>query len=131
MSTPNPTLPVVTNPTPAATFTDPVADVNGNPIPAGEITGYNVGIRDLEAAGSVAGTYPNTAAVTGASSTSEALALLFSSGALVSGHSYAVAAQTLTNPSTLNSAWSAEYQFTFAPVVPPAQVLPPSGLTVG
>lgn len=112
-------LPIITNLKPVVTWTDPTTDINGNPIPAGEVTGYNVGIRDLAAPGSIAGTYPNTAAVPGASSTSEALALLFQSGSLIPGHSYAVAGQTLAATPPGPSVWSNEVQFTFQPVAAP------------
>jgi hypothetical protein len=120
-------LPIITNPKPVVTWTDATTDIDNNPIPAGEVTGYNIGIRDLAAAGSVAGTYPNTAAAPGASATSEALSLLFQSGAMVSGRSYAVAGQTLAPAPAGPSAWSAEFQFTFQPI---AQPNPPTGFTV-
>jgi hypothetical protein len=121
------TLPIITDPKPTVTWTDPTTDINGAPLQAGEITGYNIGIRDLAAAGSVAGTYPNTAAVTGASTSSEALALLFQSGAMIAGHSYAVAGQTLAPTPPGPSAWSTEFQFTFQPLVAPN---PPAGFSV-
>ena len=121
------TLPIVTNPKPTITWTDPTVDINNNPLPAGEVTGYNIGIRDLAASGSVAGTYPNTVAVLGAASTSEAMSLLLQSGALIPGHSYAVAGQTLAATPPGPSAWSVEFQFLFQPVAAPN---PPTGFTV-
>jgi hypothetical protein len=114
-------LPVVTDPAPVVTWQDPTVPAGGAPI-----TGYNVGIRDLAATGTAVGTYPNTAAVSGASSASEALSLLFQSGSLVAGHGYAVAIQTLAATPPGPSAWSSEYQFLWQPLTAP----PPPGSVI-
>lgn len=45
------------NPT-HVSWTDPTTNVDGTAIAAGEITGYQVGVRLTTATGSVAGTYP-------------------------------------------------------------------------
>ncbi len=120
------TLPIVTNPAPVASWNADNLDINGNLVPAGEISGYMVGIRDLAATGSAVGTYPNTAS-TNATTVAEALSLLYTSGAMVAGHDYAVAVKTLAATPPGPSAWSAEYQFTWQPIAAPAA---PTGLTV-
>ena len=119
-------LPVVTNPSPVISWIDPNTDVNGNLLTAGELTGVQVGIRDLAAAGSVAGTYPNSVSVN-ATTVQEAASLLFQSGGLVAGHEYAIAARSLAATPPGPGPWSTEYQFQFAPLAPPAA---PTGLAI-
>jgi|HubBroStandDraft_1064217.scaffolds.fasta_scaffold76614_3 hypothetical protein len=120
-------LPIITDPTPSADWTPPTTDINGDPIPAGEITGYEIGIRDLAVTGSVAGTYPATVQATGATAITEALTSFIASKAMVPGHSYAIAAMTLANTPPGNSQWGVEYQFTWQPLAAP---MPPTALTV-
>ena len=90
------------------TWVDPTTNTDGSPIAAGEITGYLLGVRDTNAAGSAAGVYPTTAAV-GAGVTTAPLSVF---GALKAG-SYAAAAQA-NGPN--DSAWSAEALFTITEV---------------
>jgi hypothetical protein len=100
------------NPT-TITWTPPVANTNNSPILTGEITGYTVGIRDVNAAGSVAGTY-TTSFPASATATSALIP------ALAPG-SYAAAVQADTVNSM--SAWSAETLFSVVLVPnPPTNV---------
>lgn len=102
------------------TWTDPTANVDGSPIVAGEITGYTLGLRVTTATGSVAGTYPISLSVTGATAASALLSAI--SPILVPG-SYAAAIESV---GPVNSAWSAEVTFTITPPTPSA----PTGLAV-
>lgn len=102
------------------TWIDPVTNVDGSAIVAGEITGYNLGLRVTTASGSVAGTYPINVSVAGATAASELLSGI--SPVLVPG-SYAAAIETV---GPVNSAWSAEVAFTITPPTPAA----PTGLAV-
>lgn len=117
----------VTNPKPVISWTDPTLDSSGNPlVPSDSPTQYLVGIRDVNAAGSAVGTYPNTYTATGGGATSCPLSDL--GLALVYGHTYAVAAESqVGNPETLQSTWSAEYQFLWEPIAAPAA---PTGVAV-
>ncbi len=91
----------------------------GTPITAGEITGYMIGARDVNAAGSVAGTYPITATVNDPTALSAPITVL---GTLAPG-TYAASVMTL-GPS--DSVWDpTEAQFTIAPIPNP-----PSGFSV-
>ncbi len=95
------------NPTHMA-WSDPTTNTDGSPIAAGEITGYLLGLRNVNAPGSAPGVYPVTASVP-AGDTSAPLSVF---GTLKSG-SYAAAAQA-NGPN--DSAWSTEATFTIAPV---------------
>jgi hypothetical protein len=101
----------MSNPT-KFSWTDPTTNVDGSAIAAGEITGYNLGIRQTSLTGSVAGTYPIQVPVSGATAASELISQI--SPALTPG-GYAAAIQTV---GPVNSAWSAEVTFTIAPPVP-------------
>lgn len=92
-------------------WADPTTNVDGSAIAAGEITGYQVGIRP--AAGS-AGNYPTLVQAAG-TVTSAPLPTL-------AAGSYAAAVQTI---GPIDSAWSAEIAFTIAETPNP-----PAGLAV-
>jgi hypothetical protein len=94
------------------TWADPVANVDGSAIAAGEVTGYNIGVRNTATAGSAAGVYPILAAVPGASAASELLTAL---GTVLAPGSYAAAIQTA---GPVPSAFSAEVTFTISPPQP-------------
>ncbi|HXN95994.1 MAG TPA: hypothetical protein VN879_15930 [Candidatus Acidoferrales bacterium] len=102
------------------TWTDPTTNTDGSPITAGEITGYSIGIRNTAAAGSVIGTYPIVANVSGAAAGSELLTAL---GTVLAPGSYAAAIQTV-GPEV--SPFSPEITFTIAAPVPN----PPSNFSV-
>ena len=102
------------------TWTDPTTNADGSPIQAGEITGYNVGIRSATASGSIAGTYPVTVNVAGATAAKEAVSAI---GTVLKPDTYAAAIQTA---GPVNSAWSSEIEFTIAQPVPN----PPSDFSV-
>jgi hypothetical protein len=89
----------------------PTTNTDGSAVTAGEITGFNLGVRPSTG---TAGTYPILTAISSATATSEPLASL--STILVAG-SYAAAIQT-TGPT--NSAFSTEITFTIAAPVPTA-----------
>ncbi len=95
------------NPT-KLTWVDPTTNVDGTPLAAGEITGYLLGLRDVNANGSVAGIYPITANVPAGSTT----APLSVFGTIKPG-SYAAAAQA---EGPADSAWSIEALFTIAEI---------------
>jgi hypothetical protein len=107
------------NPT-SFSWTDPTTNTDGTPIAPGEITGYLIGIRSADAAGSVAGTYTITAAVSSPTATTELFSAL---GTVLAPGKYASAIQTI---GPADSAWSAEVTFTIAAPVPN----PPSGFSV-
>jgi hypothetical protein len=102
------------------TWTDPTANTDGSAIQAGEITGYNVGVRP--ASGS-AGTYPFITNIANPGATTEMIAAL--QGVLAPGV-YMVAVQA-TGP--VSSAWSNEGTFTVT-APPPPTPNPPSDLKV-
>jgi hypothetical protein len=109
----------VTNPT-QFTWTDPTTNTDGTPITAGEVTGYTLGIRSTTASGSVAGTYPITAQVSGASATNELLSAL---GTVLKPDTYAAAIQTA---GPVPSAFTNEVTFT----IEPPQPNPPTSFSV-
>lgn len=103
---------------------DPTTNVDGTPIAAGEVTGYEVGVRDTTLPGT-AGTYPYGAKAP-ATATSELLSLLNPS--LPKGVLLAVAVRANTagldaNGNLINSAWSNEATFTL-PVPAPVPNAP-------
>jgi hypothetical protein len=111
MSTPNP-IPTINPNSAAFSWIDPSTNTDGSPIQPGEITGYNIGIRSATAAGSAAGTYPITVQVAGATAAKEAVSAI---GTVLKPDTYAAAIQSA---GPVNSAWSAEIQFTIAQPVP-------------
>jgi len=109
----------VTNPT-QVSWQDPTTNVDGSPIATGEVTGYEVGVRDTTAAGSVAGTYPWDIRAP-ATATSELFSVLTPS--LPTGKLLAVSVRANTagvdasgNP--VNSAWANEATFTLPTPAP-------------
>lgn len=101
------------------TWTLPTANTDGSPLTPGEVTGFIVGLRSVNAAGSVAGTYPIQSPPTAADAVTDALSAI--AGNLKSDD-YAVAVQTQSVDGP--SAWSAEVLFTGVLPVPnpPADV---------
>lgn len=102
------------------TWTDPTTNVDGSPVAADEITGYEVGVRDTTATGSAAGTYPFGAKAP-ATATAELISLL--NPTLPKGVALAAAVRANTagldtagNP--INSGWSTEATFTLAVPAP-------------
>lgn len=102
-------------------WTEPTQNVDGTPIAAGEITGYNIGIRLTTASGSVAGSYPTVVSVPGPTTQAELFAMVVPT--MMPGI-YAAAIQTV---GPVDSAYSSEITFTIAPPQP----LPPTGFKVG
>jgi hypothetical protein len=102
------------NPT-TFTWVDPTLNTDGGPVTAGEITGYQIGVRQ----GGSAGTYPTTLSVASPTATSAPLSGI--SPPLVSG-SYNAAIRSV---GPTDSTWSAEASFTITGV-PNA----PSGFSV-
>jgi hypothetical protein len=88
---------------------DPTLNTDGGAVTAGEITGYQIGLRQ----GGSAGTYPITVAVASPTATSELFSAI--SPALVSG-TY-IAAIRSVGPT--DSAWSAEITFAITGVPTP------------
>lgn len=94
-------------------WTAPTTNTDGSAVAAGEITGYNIGIRLTTAAGSVAGTYPIQVPVAGAGTLTELLSQI--SPPLGQG-SYAAA---VMDTGAVNSAWSTEVTFSISPTPNP------------
>ena len=108
---------------------DPTTNVDGSPIATGEITGYEIGVRDTTAAGSAAGIYAFGAKAP-ATATTELISLL--NPVLPKGVGLAAAVRANTagvdgNGNPINSAWSAETTFQLA--VPAPVPNPPTGFT--
>lgn len=99
----------------------PTTDTDGNPLPAGAITGYQIGIRSTTATGSVAGTYAISASIASAATTKELFTQL---GTVLAVGSYAAAIKTV-GP----AASSYGPETTFAMKVVPSN--PPTGFVVG
>jgi hypothetical protein len=114
-------LPVISLATGHVTWVDPLTNTDTSPVTAGEITGFNAGFRDINAAGSVAGAYPITAGIA-PSATSVALSTI---AGLVGGKQYAVAVQAATANGV--SAWSTP-EFEFQAAVPLPN--PPTAVSV-
>jgi hypothetical protein len=102
------------NPT-TFTWVEPTVNTDGTTITAGEITGYQVGVRS----GGAAGTYPDTVSVSGATTLTATLAAV--TPPLVAGSYFA--AVRAVGPT--DSAWSAEISFAIAGVP-----TPPTGFSV-
>lgn len=112
------------------TWIDPTTNADGSPVTDGEITGYEVGVRDTTAAGSVAGTYPFGAKAP-ASATSELISLLnpaLPKGVLLAGAVRALTAAKDANDNPITSGWSTEATFTLTP--PPPVPNPPVNFSV-
>jgi hypothetical protein len=111
----------MTNPT-VFTWVDPTTNVDGSPIAPGEITGYTLGIRDINATGSVVGTYPTqiTAPATATSELFSALPTVLAPG------TYVAAIETVTASNT--SAWSSP-EATFVIPAPIPVPNPPTGFS--
>jgi hypothetical protein len=105
----------MSNPT-QFSWVEPTVNTDGTPVAAGEITGYQVGVRP---ASGTPGTYPDTASVSGATTLTATIASV--NPALLSG-SYAAAVRAI---GPTDSAWSAEITFAIAGVP-----TPPTGFTV-
>lgn len=102
-------------------WVDPTTNVDGSAVTAGEISGYQIGIR---AASGTPGTYTTFAIVKDAAATSEAFSLL---GTTLAPGDYAAAIQTLSTTNG-NSPFSPEAKFTIdVPLSPPNA---PTGFTV-
>ena len=104
----------MSNPT-TFSWTDPTLNTDGGPVVAGEITGYQIGIRQ----GGTAGTYSTTVSVASPTATSELLSAF--SPALLSG-TYEAAIRSV---GPTDSAWSTEITFTISGVPQP-----PSGFLI-
>ena len=104
----------MSNPT-VFNWTDPTLNTDGGPVVAGEITGYQIGIRQ----GGSAGTYPTTVSVASPTAVSEPFSAI--SPPLVSG-TYEAAIRSI---GPTDSAWSSEVTFSIAGVPQP-----PSGFSV-
>jgi hypothetical protein len=103
--------------------------------PAGDnVTGYIIGVRDLNAAGSSPGTYPAQVPVSGAAATSEDFSVAMQALNLPVPGDYQSAIRTVTSNAG-QSPWSAEVLATSAgtgtdfSLVPPTPVAP-VGFTV-
>jgi|SRR5882672_6418265 len=99
-------------------WTEPTLNVDGSPLAAGEVTGYNIGIRPVTG---VAGTYPINVPVVGETAVSEAVDAI--TPHLAPG-SYMVAVQTV---GPVNSAFTSELPL----VVALPQPQPPGSFTIG
>lgn len=119
------------NPVPSiASWIDPTTNTDGSPIAAGEITGYELGVRDTTATGSAAGTYPFGVKAP-STATSEPLALI--TPVLPRGVALAAALRANTagldaSGKQINSDWTPEVTFTLPPPVPVPT--PPTGFTI-
>lgn len=96
-------------------WVDPTLNTDGGAVTAGEITGYQIGIRS----GGSAGTYPITVGVASPTATSELFSAI--NPPLVSGSYFAA----IRSVGPTDSAWSSEVSFTIAGVP-----VPPTGFTV-
>jgi hypothetical protein len=111
------TTPVIGTKDPQVSWTDPTQNVDGAPITSGELSGYQIGIRDVSAAGSVAGTYSLKATVAGGGATSALMSALGFLAFLFPGGTYAVAAESEVGGAAVG-AWSPEFVFTYSPPAP-------------
>lgn len=113
---------------------DPTTNEDGSPVTPGEITGYEVGVRDTSAAGSAAGTYPYgaTAPETAEATTKELISAL--NPLLPKGKPLVFAVRAVTGAkdasnNQIKSDWSVESE-AFALPVPPPVPTPPTNPTV-
>lgn len=112
------------------TWVDPTLNKDGSPVTAGEISGYEVGVRDTTASGSSAGAYPYGAKAP-ATATSELISLLTPSlpkGVLLAAAVRANTPNVDANNNPINSDWSTEATFTLTP--PPPVPNPPTDFGV-
>jgi hypothetical protein len=110
---------------------DPTTNKDGSPITSGEITGYEVGVRDTTATGSAAGVYPYGAKAP-SSATTELISLLNPSlpkGVLLAAAVRANTAGLDAAGNPVNSDWSTEATFVLA--VPAPVPNPPTGFVAG
>jgi hypothetical protein len=96
-------------------WVDPTVNTDGGAVVAGEITGYQIGVRT----GGAAGTYTQTVSVSSPTATSELISAF--SPPLTSGTYFAA----IRSVGPTDSAWSAEVTFTIAGVP-----VAPTGFTV-
>lgn len=111
------------------TWQDPTTNKDGSPVAAGEITGYEVGVRDTTAAGSAAGAYPFGAKAP-STATTELISLLnptLPKGVLLAAAVRANTAGLDASGNLINSDWSAEATFQLA--LPAPIPNPPTGFT--
>lgn len=109
----------MTNPT-TISWTDPTTNTDGSPIVAGEITGYNLGIRVGTLTDGHAGAYTINVPVPGAAAASELLSAI---SPILAPNSYVIAIESV---GPVSSAFSPEVAFVIAPPTPSA----PTKLTV-
>lgn len=102
-------------------WTDPVNNTDGSNVANTEITGYQIGIRNV--AGTNVGNYSIFAVVANSSATTEAINAI---GVTLTTATYNAAIQTLSVTNG-NSAWSNEISFIWTSTAAP---LPPSGFSV-
>lgn len=114
------TIPVISPTTGTFTWTDATTNTDGSAIAAGEVTGFQIGVRSATAQGSAAGTYPILLPTAAASATSEAVS---AATPMLQPDTYFAAIRS-TGP--VNSAWTNEIEFTIAQPVPN----PPTGFGV-
>lgn len=101
-------------------WVDPTTNVDGSPVAPGEITGYEVGVRDTTSPGSAAGVYAYGAKAP-ATATQELISLLnptLPKGVLLAAAVRANTAGLDANGNPINSGWSAEATFTLAVPAP-------------
>lgn len=109
---------------------DPTTNTDGSPVTAGEISSYEIGVRDTTAAGSTPGIYPFGAKAP-PDVTTEPFSLLkvaLPTGVLLAGAIRANTPNLDGNNNPINSAWSPEVTFTLTP--PPPVPNPPTGFEV-
>lgn len=99
-------------------WTPATANTDGSAITAGELTGVTIGIRSMTAVGSIAGTYPMTIPVPGATVTKELLSAAYAAGlAMLKPDTYmpSIREESVNGPSL----WLAENLATQFQIVPP------------
>jgi len=99
------------------TWVVPTTNTDGSAITAGELTGYDIGVRP---ASGTAGTYPIMTTVADPAATQEPIASL---SAVLAPGDYAAA---IRSDAATNSVWSSEVTFSITAPVPN----PPSAFTV-
>lgn len=94
-------LPIVSLTTGKVSWTD------GAPVAGADVTGFIVGLRSLNSAGSAVGTYPIQSPIVAADATTDALSAI-TSGLKPDDYAVSVQAQSANGPSS----WGEEFQFT-------------------
>jgi len=105
------TIPVINPNTAKFSWTDATTNADGSPIQSGEITGYVVGVRSAEGTTQpdpLTGSYPLNSPTVAASAVSEAVAAM---SPMLQPDTYFAAVRSV---GPMNSAWSAETEFTIA-----------------